>query len=62
MTKFWILWTYIANYSERPIPVEAKNAREAARLGTCYFSDDFQKKATVYVFDREPVFVKKPGT
>jgi len=59
MKKFWILWTYIANYSDRPFPVEAKDAEDAADKATGLFSPDFQKKATVYVFDREPVFVKK---
>lgn len=58
MNTYWVMWTYIANYS-KPIRVEAKDADEAIKLTCGYFSDDFHKKASIYVFDREPVMTKK---
>lgn len=55
MKTYWVMWTYIANYSERPIKVTAESPEHAIKLTTGYYSDDFKKKASVYVFDREPV-------
>lgn len=60
MKQFYVLWTYIANFS-RLIPVKAEDA-ESARKETCgYFSDDFKKKATVFVFDTPPTLVQYRG-
>lgn len=56
MKKYWILWTYIANHSEKPFEVKANSAREASELLLECYSEDFRKKAKLYVFDREPVF------
>jgi hypothetical protein len=58
--KYWVLWTYLANHSERPIEVEAETALHACQLATSIFSDDFKQKGTVYVFDTAPVFVRRP--
>jgi len=41
--------------------IEANSAEEAIkRLGLHYYSEDFQKKATICVFDKAPVFTKHP--
>ncbi len=60
MRTYWILWTYIGNYSDKVIKVEAQDSEHALEAATGFYSDDFQKKATVYVFDREPVLTKIP--
>jgi hypothetical protein len=59
MKTFYVIWTYIGNYSEVK-PVEAKTADDAADKATSFFSKDFQKKGTVYVFDHAPTFTKLP--
>lgn len=59
--RFWILWTYAANYVERPIVVDADSAEEAIDQTCGFYSKDFQQKATIYVFDREPVFTRRPA-
>lgn len=51
---FWIIWTYIANYSERPIKVLARTPEEAVDVILKMFSPDFDAKADIYVFDRPP--------
>lgn len=60
MKKYWVLWTYSANYSNL-IEVSAESGDDAADKATGLFSKDFQQKGTVYVFDRAPCFVQKPG-
>lgn len=55
MKKFWVLWTYIANYS-RLLEVEAESAEDARKRATDMFSHDFHRKANIYVFDHAPVF------
>ncbi len=58
--QFYVLWTYIANYS-RLIPIKAETP-EIAREESCgYFSDDFKKKATVFVFDTPPTLIYYKG-
>ena len=59
MKTFYVIWTYLANYSEVR-PVQAGSSEEAADAATSFFSKDFQQKGTVYVFDHPPVFTKKP--
>jgi hypothetical protein len=59
MNTYWILWTYSANYSEL-VEVKAKNPTHAIEVATAFYSADFKKKATVYVFDHPPVNVKVP--
>lgn len=61
LKKYWVLWTYVANYSKL-IEVEAESGQDAADKATGLFSKDFQKKGNVYVFDREPAFVKSAAT
>lgn len=58
MKKYWVLWTYIANYSSL-IEVDAESGEDAADKVTGLFSKDFRKKASVYVFDRPPTFMQK---
>ncbi len=58
MKSYWVMWTYIANYS-KPIHVRAETAEDAIDQACGFFSADFKKKASIYVFDREPVLTKK---
>jgi len=60
MKNYWVMWTYIANYSE-PIKVLAIDAKDAIDKVCGYLSADFQKKAHVYVFDRAPVMTRDPS-
>lgn len=60
MKQFYVLWTYIANFS-RLIPIQAENAEEARKMTCGYFSDDFKKKATVFVFDTPPALIQYKG-
>ena len=55
MKKFWVLWTYVANYSNL-IEVDAESAEDAAKRVTGFFSKDFSQKGSVYVFDKAPAF------
>ncbi len=59
MKDFYVIWTYIGNYSKVQ-KIEAKDELEAAERATYCFSNDFKQKGTVYVFDRSPVYVKQP--
>lgn len=59
---YWVLWTYVANYSERLLEVGGcASPEDAAKRATVFFSDDFHKKATVYVFDQKPMLVVRRG-
>lgn len=60
MVKFWVLWTYVANYSKL-IEIEAASPAQAINNTTGFFSDDFRKKATVYCFDRAPMMTQSPS-
>lgn len=60
MKQFYVLWTYIANFS-RLIPVKAENAERALMESCGYFSEDFRKKATVFVFDSPPTMIQYKG-
>lgn len=57
--KYWVLWTYIGNYSDHPIEVTGTSPEDAIDSAVGFFSADFQAKATVYVFDHAPVMVRK---
>jgi len=61
MKTYWVLWTYIANYSRLMCVEEAKSPEEAIQRTTGYFGADFQQKATVYVFDHKPALVVVKG-
>lgn len=60
MNQFYVLWTYSANFS-RLMPIQASDAAEAVKATCGYFSDDFKKKATVYVFDTPPALIQYKG-
>jgi len=62
MKKFWVMWTYLGNYAEKLWQVEAESAEAAARKVSLGFSEDFQKKGTVYVFTAPPACVLRRGT
>lgn len=54
MQKFYVSWTYSANYSKRPHVVDAATAEDAARTVAEWYSKDFQDRATIYVTSEEP--------
>lgn len=58
MYKFFVLWTYIGNYSKL-IEVRADTPLEAINTVTWLYGKDFQEKASIYVFDKKPAFVKE---
>jgi hypothetical protein len=55
MNTYWIIWTYIANYGR--MSFKANSADDAVNMLYRHFSSDFENKATVYVFDKEPALV-----
>ncbi len=55
MKTFYVLWTYIANHSERIYQVQAETAEKARDFILEVYSDDFKQKGRVYVFDQLPV-------
>lgn len=60
MKTFYVLWTYIANYS-RLLPIKADTAEDALKESVGYFGPEFHKKATVYVFDSPPSILTYKG-
>jgi hypothetical protein len=58
MKKYWVFWTYIANYGG-PWEHEAESAEHAAEKVVQGFSEDFAKRGSVFVFDHPPVFTRK---
>lgn len=60
MKQFYVLWTYIANFS-RLIPIKENTAEDAYKATCGYFGDDFKQKATVYVFDTPPTMLVYKG-
>lgn len=60
MRTFYVLWTYIANFS-RLMPVRAETAEEAYMESCGHLSEDFRAKATVYVFDAPPALIVYKG-
>ena len=61
MLDFYIIWTYHANYSDKPAKIRAHNAREAVKNYVKFYSPDFQKHAKVYAFTEPPVSVWNNG-
>ncbi len=60
MNQYYVLWTYIANFS-RLITIKADNAEEARKLSCGFFSEDFAKKATVFIFETPPAIIQYKG-
>lgn len=52
---YYVTWTYMANYSEKPIEVQAESAEAAAKCALGLYSDDFKAKAKVYVWSFPPL-------
>lgn len=59
MKTFYVLWTYMANYSNLR-EVQAESAEEALNQTVVYMSDHFKKHGKVYVFDKPPVATYSP--
>lgn len=54
MRKFWVFWTFSANYASSFTPVEAKNVVEAIQQGTMYDpykADEQGKQMRFLVFE-----------
>jgi hypothetical protein len=60
MRDFFVVWTYRANYGQ--ITVQAATAEDAARIVRDTFSDDFRRKATIYVMPADSVTIIQPDT
>lgn len=60
MKTYYVLWTYIANYS-RLMQVVASDAAHAHHLTADGMSEDFRLKATVFVFDTPPAHIVHKG-
>jgi hypothetical protein len=58
MKNYFVVWTYIANYGQQWIA--AKSPKEAADKLILGFSKDFEHRATIYVFDKEPDYLRSP--
>ena len=54
MRTFYVTWTYLGNYSERPTIMDAESAADAAERIFRGFSDDFRAKGSVYVTTEAP--------
>lgn len=54
LKPYWIIWTYIANYSSRPHKLYAESPEAAVAELLGMYSEDFKAKAKVYVFDSPP--------
>lgn len=61
MQDYYILWTYSANYADKPIKVSASNPDEAVKNFARFFSSDFQKKAKIYCFSERPISIWNNG-
>ena len=53
MKEYFVIWTYIANYGVMK-NYSASSPEDCARRVAIGFSEDFQKKGKVYVFDSPP--------
>ena len=55
MKTYWIVWTYLGNYS-KPLEIMADSPEAAAKVPLSFYSDDFRAKASIYVFEAPPVY------
>lgn len=60
MKDYYLLWTYEANYS-RCLRVTAESPEHAIHCMCGFYSDDFKKRATIFVFDHPPALVSDRG-
>lgn len=60
MKKFYVLLTYIANYSKL-MEIEARDATAAHKACTDWFGPEFHAKSTVYIFTEPPVVTYMKG-
>lgn len=68
MKKFYVLWTYAGNYSERVIEVEARDEFDArvkvldVYAGTGeHVNERFKERAKIFVFTAPPALVSTGG-
>lgn len=54
MKTFYVIWTYMANSSERPLYIEAHTKEEAAGEVRRIFSPDFAEKAVLFITEEKP--------
>ncbi len=61
MKKFWILWGYVANFSDTCIEIEAENAEKALQQFKGIYSPKFFDEAIIHVFDHAPALISRKG-
>ena len=61
MNTYFLLWTYLGNYSDKPLKVEAENPGAAIDKLCRWYSKDFAEKATIFVYETLPVETQIKG-
>jgi acylphosphatase len=61
MQKFWILWGYVANFSDNCIEIEAETADKALEKLSHSYSPAFRDKAIIHVFSTPPALISRKG-
>lgn len=56
MKEYTVIWTYLGNYAYQR--VRAMTDVQACREVTGHFSEDFQQKGMVYVFEGAPSYIQ----
>lgn len=61
MRKYWVFWTYCANYSVAHCQLDASSPEECIAIVKATYGEHFIAKATVYVYEMPPCFVSREG-
>lgn len=61
LQDYYVIWTYLGNYSDSPMRIRARSAKDAVESLVKFYSEDFRKKATVYAFTELPAGLWKDG-
>lgn len=51
----------MGNYSNHAKTVQANSPEEAITVALGHYSEDFHKRASIYVFTTPPALIKQPG-
>jgi len=54
MKKFYVIWTYIGNYSN-VMELFGNTAEDILKSLYGFYSEDFKKKANIYIFENPPI-------
>jgi len=58
---YFVLWGYVANFSDEPIVIKARDPHDAKEKLYSRYSDEFRAKARVWVFDHAPALTTHGG-